>query len=215
MSVGNPVLQGPPWTCSSIPSTRIVFYGCHAEFVYWDLEGSLRLDVLKTYLCPILNIGSEFFWKHGWTQQSASGSHIGSPRDKFAMLPLRVSLSSVPVTLHLFKSSNHISYIYVLRVQDGDQLTRKAKKCVLKWIIHSGSGLVWHQNLSMYVHRGPAGDSSPAPVEKSWGERIFWQLIIIVGIFCLRALVCWNLELGAKITSWNWHSYGFEFPLWE
>lgn len=87
--------------------------------------------------------------------------------------------------------------VCIFRAQDSDQFTVRVNKYVLKWIISSRSGPVCHCSLLVFVG-GPAGDRSPILVVRSWGEGIFWQLIIILGVFCLR--VCWVFELGAK-----WH----------
>lgn len=101
---------------------------------------------------------------------------------------------------HFICSRGRISFltpVCIFRAQDSDQFTARVNNYVLKWIVSSSSGPVCHCSLLVCLG-GPAADSSPILVVRSWGEGIFWQLIIILGVFCLRVLVCWVFELGGN-----------------
>lgn len=114
--------------------------------------------------------------------------------------PVYVFVSLTWCLSHFICSRAVISFltpVCIFRAQDSDQFTARVNKYLLKWIISSRSGPVCHCSLLVFVG-GPTGDSSPILVARRWGEGIFWQLIIILGVFCLRVLVCWVFELGAK-----------------
>lgn len=129
----------------------------------------------------------------------ANKTHLGAifgPGDKFAAPRLCICVSFTWRAIISF-----LVPVYIFRAPDSDQITVRVNKCVLKWVLSSRSGPVCHSSLLMFIG-GPAGDSSPVLVVTSWGEGIFWQLIIIGGIFCLRVLVYHAFERGTK-----WHLY--------
>lgn len=116
----------------------------------------------------------------------ANKTHLGAifgPGDKFAAPWLCICVSFTWRAIISF-----LVPVCIFRDPDSDQITVRVNKCVLKWVLSSRSGLVCHSSLLMFIG-GPAGDSSPVLVVTSWGESIFWQLIITGGIFCLRVLV--------------------------
>ena len=90
-----------------------------------------------------------------------------------------------------------LTLVCVLRAQNSDQHTVKVHKCGLKWIISSRSSPVCPCNPCKIIG-GSASDSSPSQVARSGGEDVFWQLIVILGLFYCRVVVCWILKLGAK-----------------